>query len=77
MDNGYYKGIDMEKAIEPQTILADEMNSEPLPVAHDVSLRLRLESQLGYKMSKCGSVVSSSSRTMAISGRDRAAGVTT
>ena len=57
MDNGYYyEGIDMEKAIDPQTILADEMDCEPLPVAHDVPLRLRLESQLGYKMAKwvCG-----------------------
>ena len=52
MDNGYYEGIDMEKAIEPQTILADEMNCEPLPVAYNAPLRLRSESQLGYKMAK-------------------------
>lgn len=53
VDNGYYyEVIDMEKATEPQTILADEMNNEPLPVAHGAPLRLRMESQLGYKMAK-------------------------
>jgi sulfoxide reductase catalytic subunit YedY len=51
--NGYYyEVIDMEKATEPQTIIADEMNDEPLPVAHGAPLRLRMESQLGYKMAK-------------------------
>jgi sulfoxide reductase catalytic subunit YedY len=53
VDNGYYyEVIDMEKAMESQTYLADEMNHEPLPVAHGAPLRLRMESQLGYKMAK-------------------------
>jgi sulfoxide reductase catalytic subunit YedY len=53
VDNGYYyEVIDMEKAMESQTILADEMNHKPLPIAHGAPLRLRLESQLGYKMAK-------------------------
>lgn len=53
VDNGYYyEVIDMEKAKESQTYLAYEMNSEPLPVAHGAPLRLRMESQLGYKMAK-------------------------
>jgi sulfoxide reductase catalytic subunit YedY len=53
VDNGYYyEVIDMEKAQESQTYLAYEMNGEPLPVAHGAPLRLRLESQLGYKMAK-------------------------
>ena len=75
MDNGCYEGIDMEKAIEPQTILADEMNCEPLPVAHDMPLRLRLESQLGYKMARwvCGIEFV---EDITISSGDRAAGAT-
>lgn len=53
VDNGYYyEVIDLEKAQEPQTFLAYEMNDEPLPVAHGAPLRLRMESQLGYKMAK-------------------------
>lgn len=52
-DNGYYyEVIDMEKAKAPQTILADKMNGELLPIPHGAPLRLRLESQLGYKMAK-------------------------
>ncbi len=39
-------------ALHPQTILAHEMNGEPLPVAHGAPLRLRVERQLGYKMAK-------------------------
>jgi sulfoxide reductase catalytic subunit YedY len=57
VDNGYYyEVIDLEKARESQTYLAYEMNGEPLPVAHGAPLRLRMESQLGYKMAKwvCG-----------------------
>jgi sulfoxide reductase catalytic subunit YedY len=53
VDNGYYyEVIDMEKARESQTYLAYEMNGEPLPVVHGAPLRLRMESQLGYKMAK-------------------------
>jgi DMSO/TMAO reductase YedYZ molybdopterin-dependent catalytic subunit len=36
----------------PQTILAYEMNGEPLPIPHGAPLRLRLEVQLGFKMVK-------------------------
>ena len=52
----YYEVIDMELAGKPQTILAYEMNEAPLPIEHGAPLRLRLESQLGYKMAKyvCG-----------------------
>jgi sulfoxide reductase catalytic subunit YedY len=53
VDNGYYyEVIDLEKARESQTYLAYEMNGEPLPVAHGAPVRLRMESQLGYKMAK-------------------------
>jgi DMSO/TMAO reductase YedYZ molybdopterin-dependent catalytic subunit len=48
----YYESIDMEDAFHPQTILAYELNDEPLPVANGAPLRLRLERQLGYKMAK-------------------------
>jgi len=48
----YYSVIDLEIARAPQTLLAYGMNSRPLPVAFGAPLRLRLESQLGYKMVK-------------------------
>lgn len=53
VENGYYyETIDMNLAMMPQTILADEMNGERLPIAHGAPLRLRVENQLGYKMAK-------------------------
>ena len=42
----------MEQARHPQTILAYEMNGKPLPLEHGAPLRLRVETQLGYKMVK-------------------------
>jgi len=48
----YYESVDMEDAFHPQTILAYELNDEPLPVKNGAPLRLRLERQLGYKMAK-------------------------
>jgi len=48
----YYESIDMEDAFHPQTILAYDLNDEPLPVKNGAPLRLRLERQLGYKMAK-------------------------
>lgn len=48
----YYESIDLEDAFHPQTILAYELNDEPLPVKNGAPLRLRLERQLGYKMAK-------------------------
>jgi DMSO/TMAO reductase YedYZ molybdopterin-dependent catalytic subunit len=48
----YYESIDLEGAYHPQTILAYEMNDQPLPIAHGAPLRLRDERQLGYKMAK-------------------------
>ncbi len=48
----YYETIDLKDAVHPQTILAYDMNGQPLPVAHGAPLRLRLERQLGYKMAK-------------------------
>jgi DMSO/TMAO reductase YedYZ molybdopterin-dependent catalytic subunit len=48
----YYETIDLVDAAHPQTILAYDMNGQPLPVHHGAPLRLRLERQLGYKMAK-------------------------
>jgi DMSO/TMAO reductase YedYZ molybdopterin-dependent catalytic subunit len=53
-DNGahYYESIDFRDASHPQTILAYEMNGGALPIAHGAPLRLRVETQLGYKHAK-------------------------
>jgi DMSO/TMAO reductase YedYZ molybdopterin-dependent catalytic subunit/thiosulfate reductase cytochrome b subunit len=52
-DHGYYyEVIDLALGMQPQTILAYEMNGRPLPIAHGAPLRLRVENQLGYKMAK-------------------------
>jgi DMSO/TMAO reductase YedYZ molybdopterin-dependent catalytic subunit len=44
--------IDMLDALHPQTILAYGMNGRDLPVAHGAPVRLRVETQLGYKSVK-------------------------
>lgn len=51
-NSAYYESIDMEDAFHPQTILAYELNDEPIPIANGAPVRLRLERQLGYKMAK-------------------------
>ena len=48
----YYESIDMIDALHPQTILAYELNDQPLPVDNGAPLRLRVENQLGYKHAK-------------------------
>jgi DMSO/TMAO reductase YedYZ molybdopterin-dependent catalytic subunit len=48
----FYEVIDMELARHPQSILAYEMNAKPLLLEHGAPLRLRVETQLGYKMVK-------------------------
>ena len=48
----FYGSIDLVDAHHPQTILAYDMNGQKLPVDHGAPLRLRVERQLGYKMSK-------------------------
>ncbi|MFC3051720.1 molybdopterin-dependent oxidoreductase [Kordiimonas pumila] len=50
--NYYYESIDLFDAFHPQTILAYEMNGEPLPVQHGAPIRLRVELQIGYKNAK-------------------------
>ena len=48
----YYECIDIALADHPQTILAYELNGEPLPLQHGAPLRLRVETKLGFKMVK-------------------------
>jgi methionine sulfoxide reductase catalytic subunit len=48
----FYGTIDIALARQPQTILAYEMNGQPLPVPHGAPLRLRVETQLGFAMVK-------------------------
>jgi DMSO/TMAO reductase YedYZ molybdopterin-dependent catalytic subunit len=50
--NKYYESIDLGDAFHPQTILAYEMNNQPLPIPYGAPVRLRVERQLGYKMAK-------------------------
>jgi DMSO/TMAO reductase YedYZ molybdopterin-dependent catalytic subunit len=50
--NNYYESIDFVDAVHPQTILAYELNGQPLPVDNGAPLRLRVETQLGYKHAK-------------------------
>jgi DMSO/TMAO reductase YedYZ molybdopterin-dependent catalytic subunit len=45
-------GIDMLTALHPQTILAYGMNGRDLPIGHGAPLRVRVETQLGYKSMK-------------------------
>lgn len=51
-DIPFYEIIDMTLAMHPQTLLAYEMNDTLLPAEHGAPLRLRIETQLGYKMVK-------------------------
>lgn len=48
----YYESVDLVDAFHEQTILAYDMNGQPLPVPHGAPLRLRVERQLGYKQAK-------------------------
>jgi len=48
----YYDSLSIENARDPQTLLAYEMNYQPLDHLHGAPLRLRVENQLGFKMVK-------------------------
>ncbi|HET7387671.1 MAG TPA: molybdopterin-dependent oxidoreductase [Nocardioidaceae bacterium] len=48
----FYGTIPRYLATNPQTILALDMNGAPLPLEHGAPLRLRIETQLGFKMVK-------------------------
>jgi hypothetical protein len=58
---GYFYGtIRLALAEDPETILAYEMNGQPLPILHGAPLRLRVETQLGFTMVKSSAQSSSS-----------------
>jgi len=46
---GYYVGLDMESALQPQTLLRYEMNGEPLTLEHGAPLRLVIPVKYGIK----------------------------
>jgi DMSO/TMAO reductase YedYZ molybdopterin-dependent catalytic subunit/thiosulfate reductase cytochrome b subunit len=48
----FYESMELHLATNPQTILALEMNGAPLPIEHGAPVRLRVETQLGFKMVK-------------------------
>lgn len=48
----FYDTLTIGNAADPLTLLAWEMNDQPLPDRHGAPLRLRVENQLGYKMVK-------------------------
>ena len=48
----YYDAHSIEDLHHNQSLLAYEMNGEPLPVLHGAPLRLRVENQLGFKQVK-------------------------
>ncbi|SOD92354.1 molybdopterin-dependent oxidoreductase [Spirosoma fluviale] len=48
-DKGYYVGIDIESAMHPQTLLAYELNGQPINAAHGAPLRLIIPVKYGVK----------------------------
>ncbi len=48
----FYGTLDLQDARSPQTILAYAMNGTALPIQYGAPLRLRVETKLGYKMTK-------------------------
>jgi DMSO/TMAO reductase YedYZ molybdopterin-dependent catalytic subunit len=51
-DGKYYVGFDAQSAYHPQTLLAYEMNGQPLAVGHGAPLRLITAVKYGYKSLK-------------------------
>jgi len=50
--DNYMDSIDLLDAFHPQTILAYGMNGRDLPIPHGAPLRVRVETQIGYKSVK-------------------------
>ena len=48
----YYDTHTLDNCLKPKSLLAWEMNYQPLPLVNGAPLRLRVENQLGYKMVK-------------------------
>ncbi len=50
--DGYYESWDIASALHPQTLMAYQMNGQPLPADNGAPLRLASPIKLGYKLSK-------------------------
>ncbi len=50
--DGYYESWDLASVVHPQTLLAYQMNGQPLPAENGAPLRLAAPIKLGYKQSK-------------------------
>ncbi|MDB5154817.1 MAG: molybdopterin-dependent oxidoreductase [Mucilaginibacter sp.] len=62
-DRQYYVGIDMPSAMHPQTLLAYEVNDQPLPGNHGQPLRLIIPVKYGIKnLKRIGSINFSNTR---------------
>nr|WP_294942931.1 molybdopterin-dependent oxidoreductase [uncultured Mucilaginibacter sp.] len=62
-DKGYQVGLDMPSAVHPQTILAYEMNGQPIPMNHGAPLRLIIPVKYGIKnLKRIGSITFSNTR---------------
>jgi DMSO/TMAO reductase YedYZ molybdopterin-dependent catalytic subunit len=48
-DEEYYVGLDMKSALHPQTLLAYELNGQPLTAEHGAPLRLAMPVKYGIK----------------------------
>jgi DMSO/TMAO reductase YedYZ molybdopterin-dependent catalytic subunit len=48
----YYESLSLKQAAHPQTLLAYELNDNPVPVKNGAPLRLKVPTQLGYKSAK-------------------------
>ena len=48
----YYESLDLETALQPQSLLCYEMYDQPLDRGHGAPLRLSLPTKLGYKHAK-------------------------
>ncbi len=57
-DKGYYVGIDMGSALHPQTMLAYEVNGQPITGPHGAPLRLIIPVKYGVKnLKRIGTIV--------------------
>jgi len=62
-DGNYYVGLDMPSAMHPQTILAYEMNEQPLLLKHGSPLRLIIPVKYGIKnLKRIGTITFSNHR---------------
>lgn len=62
-DKKYYVGVDMPSAIHPQTLLAYEMNDQPLQGKHGQPLRLIIPVKYGIKnLKRIGTITFSAQR---------------